>query len=154
MASVLQLGPASICQILVVVLNSTMTTIPNRMLQLISAWRQRRSATRSDECDECAGNQFPPHCSLLPSRLPPWSCCHTCSFVENMRFLFLGFPTTLNNCIINERVSGTDRRTDNVAFTPAQWSTKWSTPSPLRGEGAHLSRCVKQARNDFQIELL
>lgn len=114
MASVLQLGPASICQILVLVLNSTtMTTIPNRMLQLISAWRQRRSATRSDECDECAGNQFPPRCSLLPALLlsPPWSCCHTCSFVENMRFLFLGFPTTLNNCIINERVRGTDRQT-------------------------------------------
>lgn len=124
MASVLQLGPASICQILV--LNSTtMTTIPNRMLQLISAWRQRRSATMSDECDECAGNQFPPHCSLLPAPpLPPWSCCHTCSFVENMRFLFLGFPTTLNNCIINERVRGTDRQTVSVAFTPAQWSTK------------------------------
>lgn len=110
MASVLQLGPASICQILV--LNSTtMTTIPNRMLQLISAWRQRRSATRSDECDECAGNQFPPHCSLLPSPpLPPLELLSHMQFCRKYEVFIFGFSNNTKQ-LHNQRKGERDRQT-------------------------------------------
>lgn len=116
-------------------------TVANRMLQLISAWRQRRSATRSDEMRR-KSISLPPALSL--SHMHFWR--------ENMRFLFSASTTTQhnnnNNCIINEGVRQSERRIHGCAVEPQVESPKLLAPAPRRRQ---LSRCVKQAKTTFKL---